>query len=748
MKKVLFPILLIFGIVLISLTLYLAPERDMPTSLNFDFPQWHLPEGAKARIGSGDVNVMRYSPDGNLLAVGSNIGVWIYDVHTTEPLSLLGAHSSVVNSVSFSPDSRLLAAGCEDGIIRVWDLSTGEYKRTFTRRRYGTGVDNVAFTSEGRTLAAAGFFGELDLWDIVTGTRKIDPDALKNIRSDSERDDLPYIMLGGPLSSFSLDGKTVAIWSFDGSPIIRVWDIMTREQIQMLMFEGSPDSVSVSPDSVSLSPDGRLLAATCRKGPIQIWDVNTGIEKQTFLTGSPYIFNLTFSADGRLLAATNKREPIRLWDVNTGKEQKIFKGKKNGVRSVAFSPDHRTLATLNYDGVLRMWNIDTGKTEKSIIEPGHRFRNVSITRDGETLSSSHFGSNAIHLWHTDTGKHKKTFKVPKKVSVRAMLSPNGKHLVSYTGYDDIYVWNINTGKLKKLREPQERFKLKVPQERFWSVSFSSDGDTLASWGYSKKYQKFFRKVFSLWDMETLRWKQNLAPAQNIFEAHYFDRKTFAGLNWDSDWGPPSDGRIYLYHWDIPTGAYTGRGITPRKRGTGAQTKKSTNPRFSPDGRTIAIIFTAESLNESRRRPSDIELWDVNTGERTQILKGHTDIIHSIAFSPDSRILASGSIDKTIRLWDVNTGQQKRTLTAPNWLGEQFYNVGHVQEVIFSPDGRTLASGMWRGPIHLWDTGTGRKKKTLTGHTRWVVHLSFSEDGQTLISTSGDQTVLVWDLTGL
>ena len=110
MKKVLFPILLIFGVGLIILPLYLTLKRDTPNTLHFDSPQWHLPEGVKARIGSGRVNVMRYSPDGNLLAVGSAIGVWIYDVHTAEPLSLLGAHSSVINSVSFTPNGETLAA--------------------------------------------------------------------------------------------------------------------------------------------------------------------------------------------------------------------------------------------------------------------------------------------------------------------------------------------------------------------------------------------------------------------------------------------------------------------------------------------------------------------------------------------------------------------------------------------------------------------------------------------------------------
>ena len=126
MKKVLFPILLIFGVGLIILPLYLTLKRDTPDTLHtlhFESPQWHLPEGVKARIGSGRVNVMQYSPDGNLLAVGSGIGVWIYDAHTAEPRSLLGAHSAAINSVSFTPDGETLAAGCEDGTIRVWDLS-------------------------------------------------------------------------------------------------------------------------------------------------------------------------------------------------------------------------------------------------------------------------------------------------------------------------------------------------------------------------------------------------------------------------------------------------------------------------------------------------------------------------------------------------------------------------------------------------------------------------------------------------
>ena len=288
---------------------------------------------------------------------------------------------------------------------------------------------------------------------------------------------------------------------------------------------------------------------------------------------------------------------------------------------------------------------------------------------------------------------------------------------------------INTDKLKKLKGPKKLVS---------GAAFSSDGKTFVSWGLDRN------RTIQLWDMETLRRKQTLEGDWIYMGARYLDRKTFAGLDWQIY---ARDVRVRLHLLDIPTGEYTVKEIMPKKTVSEARTTEVSSASFSPDGQTIAIIFKNWQIDKSERH-LNIELWDVNTGERKQILKGHTDEILSIAFSPDSRILASGSKDKTIRLWDVNTGQHKQTFTDQAWIDDQFGEMGRVWKVDFSPDGRTLASGMWRGPIHLWDIVKGEKKKTLTGHTRYVQHLLFSEDGQTLISTSGDQTVLIWDLTEL
>ncbi len=125
------------------------------------------------------------------------------------------------------------------------------------------------------------------------------------------------------------------------------------------------------------------------------------------------------------------------------------------------------------------------------------------------------------------------------------------------------------------------------------------------------------------------------------------------------------------------------------------------------------------------------------------LEGHTFWVESVAFSPDSQTLASGS-DNQIRLWDVSTGAEIRSL-------EGLSSDCNVKSIAFSPDGRLLASGCSYDPdnrmIKLWDVGTGKEIRSLEGH-HFVESVAFSPDGQMLASGGssgfGVSTARLWD----
>jgi DNA-binding beta-propeller fold protein YncE len=123
------------------------------------------------------------------------------------------------------------------------------------------------------------------------------------------------------------------------------------------------------------------------------------------------------------------------------------------------------------------------------------------------------------------------------------------------------------------------------------------------------------------------------------------------------------------------------------------------------------------------------------------LVGHTAPVHSVAFSPDGKILASGSSDRTVRLWDMATGHTMTTLTEDLW---------GVHSVAFSPDGKTLATGDQFGTVQLWDVATHRYiRPGLHGNNR-NMSIAFSPDGKTLATGggtayAGEEVVRFWDV---
>ena len=186
------------------------------------------------------------------------------------------------------------------------------------------------------------------------------------------------------------------------------------------------------------------------------------------------------------------------------------------------------------------------------------------------------------------------------------------------------------------------------------------------------------------------------------------------------WG---DGEICIS--DIITGK-------PQKTFTVQMTDNVFSVAFSPDSKIVAI-GNSDGI---------IYLSDLNTGKLKRKLTGHSEDVQRVVFSPDGKMLASSSyLDETVRLWDVHTGEHRRTLTE---------HTGDIEGLAFSPDGKTLASsGSGDGTIRFWNVRTGDQKHAVTGHTGGVHSVAFNPDGKFVASGHGDGSIRFWNSeTGL
>ena len=640
------------------------------TAENEPYTQWGLPEGAKARLGKGEINDITCTQDGALLAVASQIGIWIYDVQTSEALALLTEHTGRINSIAFSPDGNTLASGSHDNTVRLWDVGTRT--EIGTLEGHTGDIYSVSFSPDGRTLVSWGD-DNLRLWDVGTQTQI---HALEGHTGSVES------------VAFSPDGKTIAIGGQDD--VVRLWDVAMRTEIGTL--EGHTDYVS----SVSFSPDGKTIASGGHDNIVRLWNVAMRTEIGT-LEGHTSnwlrrgIYSVSFSPDGKTIASGGYGD-MRLWDVGTQTGIAIHEGPSSDVTGVSFSPNGQTIAykvgKKDYISYVGIWNINTQKRIG-----GYTFK-PKHTWDVLWVVAAHIKENGWDIFSTIFEEHTDDRQGRGINSVS--FSPDGKTIASGGWDHGTFLWNVGT-------------QTKIGTLDTWgtySVSFSPDGKTIASAGPSSGFSNV-----RLWDVDT-QTKIGTILIQRVNSVVFSpDGKTIASAG---GWGDFYYNIVRL--WDVGTQTEIGR----HWEHIGDVNSVS----FSPDGRTLASAGSIDST---------VRLWDVGTWTEIAVLRGHTGWVNSVSFSPDGKTIASGSNDRTVRLWDVGTQTEISTLEGhtENVNSVSFSPDGHilasgsddntvrlwdarveidtleghiaaVNSVVFSPDGRILASGSDDGTVLLWD----------------------------------------------
>jgi WD40 repeat protein len=157
--------------------------------------------------------------------------------------------------------------------------------------------------------------------------------------------------------------------------------------------------------------------------------------------------------------------------------------------------------------------------------------------------------------------------------------------------------------------------------------------------------------------------------------------------------------------------------------------------FSPDGTFLASVSGIAQGDVVYRSDNTLRIWDTRSGTELATFPG-VDHLNSVAVSPDSKFVATGSINGVIQLWSL---QDKAEIA--QFIG----NDTAIESLVFSKDGDLLFAGAWDHLIHVWDVNGKKEIRTLKGHLDWIEQLVLNGAGTLLASASGDGTVRIWGI---
>jgi WD40 repeat protein len=502
--------------------------------------------------------------------------------------------------------------------------------------------------------------------------------------------------------------------------------------------------------AVAFSNDGRWLASAGFDGTACLWDAVTGADRRVLRGHNAVVYHLAFSPDSRLLATASWDQTVRLWDLATGEPACELRGHTGPVNRVVFRPDGRRLATLANDQTVRIWDVATGaplKTFDAAVRPWP-MNDLAYSPSGKLLALA--GPDPlIRLWDADTGVELRRLAGHSVVARAVAFSPDGAFLASGDGEvgrgdaGEVRLWNIATGQCVRV--------LQGHTEPVHALAFSPDGSRLVSSGADH--------TVKLWDLaagqealtlhghtDAVRWSAFSPDGQRLATAGTDQTiRLWDAARW-SDHLPP---RLKQTLGGPPGERLFGVAVRSDGRRWAAVGKYAI--RLWQDGAELATHQLSEvdyfaaafrpGTDELATAGSDGEvlLLDATTGRRVRSFAGHAGgPIKGLACTPDGRLLASASWDRTVRVWDLVDGTARHVLrghTAP------------VFAVDASADGRWFASASADRTVRVWDAATGAVVQTLAGHGSGVLAVRFSPRGDLLASAATDGTIRIWEVAG-
>lgn len=569
--------------------------------------------------------------------------------------------------VALAPKERLAASESRMGVVSVYDPVTVE--KRYDLEGHKAAVSAIKFSPDGKYIVTASLDGTAKIWRASSGLLLVT---------------LPH---KGAVTAvqFAADGKTLA--TVGGG--LHLWTVPLGKAVERKLPEDGPTWNRI----LALSPDLKTLAAVGAQ--FGLWDVATGQQKAVFKSppgGAPTVAD--YSPDGKWLASSGTARTIVLWDVATAEAKASLKGHAEPVNALAFSLDGKLLISgsgktaggVLTPGELKVWEVDIESHWKTLEGHARAVTGLSVGAAGKLLASAG-ADGTVRLWSLDKDAPAVARTAPfgpfeghLGQIIRAALSRDERHVLTAGSDGTVRLWDAQNGtQVKQLAGHTRRIR---------AVAFSVDGTLGFSAGDDLKLVQ--------WDLAkgtaVKKWDLPARTTEMLFSHN--GKYLVVGT---------ADGLVGQIHTS------TGRMVRKLENFGGLITSLA----CSADDRLVAVADIKRN----------VAVWDLGT-EKVRHLRGKHDgpgnnPINSLAFSPDSELLVSGSaIAKTANLWDLKTGDEiHRIGPFP----------GYVVDVRFAADGRSffISSGM---------TGFQPKSKTAV-----LMHCSITQ-----ADAATGQVIQFWD----
>jgi WD40 repeat protein/serine/threonine protein kinase len=645
---------------------------------------------------------LAFSPDGNALAIagtgGSDAGLFLLNTGTGKRQVIVPPERAEgISAMAFSPDGATLAISkTKSKSVTLWDLRAAREK--YTLRDFAVQVHFLSFSSDGAILAAAGA-------EYALGTGYKSDVRLFDARTGKQRAVVPFKNAIASLA-LSPDGKTLAVGG-------AVWDVVTASWKPMLNPGG------VTWNQAVFAPDGKTLAVV-DGNRVRFWETGSWKERGALAVHRRAVTALAYSADGALLATAAADSPpnglqgtqgeIEVWDLHRAADPVILR-EQHYTRLWGLTADGSGVITQSAHESAKVWDAVTGQPRATFLDLGLNptFGSTAAyelaaacSPDGRLVATaSAQGEKTARLWDTASGKLVAVLAGHTGWVHGVVFAPDGKTLATLSADRTVKLWDVATH--------QERATLRGHERPVECLAFAPDSRTVATGdGHGTVW---------LWDTTTGKARARLAGRQGRVSVLCFapDGKTLAAADVRS-----AEAQGVLKMWDV---------ATARERATFQQAFAGDfrTVAFSPDGKLLAAVGPKDAAGQIH-----LKLCDTATG-RQRSVAAHGWWISCLAFSPDGKRLATGSMDKTVKLWDVGTLNGLAVLAEP----------GFVRCLAFAPGGDLLATG-GDGAGHLWDVATFKERAALPLGGQDASRLLFSTDGRVLVSAGVNGPVELWD----